>query len=99
VFVGDIEVVANMTSLGVFFTFALVNLSLIWLRYKEPEFKRPFRVPLNIGRFPVISFSGLLSCLLMVTQFDFYVVLIGLLVLVLGTAIFVLFKKSMGKST
>jgi len=95
VFVGDIEVVANMTSLGVFFTFALVNLSLIWLRYKKPEFKRPFRVPLNIGRFPVLSFLGLLSCLLMVTQFDFYVVLIGLLLLVLGTIFFALLKKNM----
>jgi APA family basic amino acid/polyamine antiporter len=93
VFLGNVQLVANMTSLGVFITFAFVNLSLIWLRYKEPGFKRPFRVPLSIGRLPVIPFLGLLSCLLMVSQFDVYVVLFGLLLLGFGVVIFKVYKK------
>jgi APA family basic amino acid/polyamine antiporter len=90
----DIQLVASITSFGVFITFALVNLSLIWLRYRKPELKRPFRVPLSIGRFPVISFLGLMSCLLMVTQFDLYVVLFGLLLLGLGVLVYAIYKKN-----
>ncbi len=84
VLLGDIELVAGITSFGVFITFALVNLSLIWLRYKKPELKRPFKAPINIGKFPVIAFLGLASCVLMVTQFDVNVVLFGTFVIGLG---------------
>lgn len=92
IFLGDIELVANITSLGVFITFALVNLSLIWLRYKKPDLKRPFKVPLNFGKFPIISFLGLMSCLIMVTQFDFFVIIFGALLLVAGVILYKLYK-------
>lgn len=92
VLLGDIAFVAGVTSFGVFITFALVNLSLIWLRYKEPELKRPFKVPVNIGRFPVIAFLGLVSCSLMVTQFDLNVILLGTLVTGLGAVLFRVYK-------
>lgn len=84
VLLGDIKVVAGIASFGVFISFALVNLSLIWLRYKKPELKRPFKVPINIGRFPIISFLGLASCSLMVTQFDLIVVSFGIFVIIMG---------------
>ena len=93
VFIGDLELVANITSLGVFITFALVNLSLIWLRYKKPGLTRPFKVPLNIGRFPVIPFLGLLSCLLMITQFDIFVVSFGAVLIGLGAFMYLIYKK------
>jgi APA family basic amino acid/polyamine antiporter len=93
IFLGDIELVANITSLGVFITFALVNLSLIWLRYKKPKQKRPFKVPVNIGKFPVIPFLGLLSSLLMVSQFNFFIILFGVLLLVSGAIIYWIYKK------
>lgn len=92
-FLGDVELVANITSLGVFITFALVNLSLIWLRYKKPELNRPFKVPLNIRSFPVMPFLGLLSCLLMITQFDIFVVLFGLVIIGLGVFVYIIYKK------
>jgi APA family basic amino acid/polyamine antiporter len=97
IFIGDIELVANITSLGVFFTFALVNLSLIWLRYKKPDQKRPFKVPINIGRFPIVSFLGLLSSIIMVTQFDFVVVIFGLLLMATGAIIYKFYKKDIEK--
>lgn len=89
----NIDFVANLTSLGVFFTFALVNLSVIWLRYKKQDFNRPFKTPLNIGKFPVIPFLGLLSCLLMVSQFNLNVLFLGSVVLGLGVIFFFVYKK------
>jgi len=50
--IGEIEVVAGITSFGVFVTFALVNLSVLWLRYKQPRLHRPF----NMGDFPQYRF-------------------------------------------
>ena len=63
--IGDIEFVANLTNLFLFITFAAVNLSLIVLRYKCKEQKRIFKCPVNVGKFPIISFLGLVSSLFM----------------------------------
>jgi APA family basic amino acid/polyamine antiporter len=90
VFLGDIQLIANITSLGAFIMFAAVNLSLIWLRYKKPELERPFKVPLNIGKFPVIPALGVLSCCLMIFQFEWKLLVVGLIVLILGTMFYIL---------
>ena len=45
VLLGNIEFVAGITNFGTFITFASVNLSAIWLRYRKPEWKRPFKTP------------------------------------------------------
>lgn len=63
--IGDIEIVANLTNLFLFITFAAVNLSLILLRYKCKHYKRNFRCPVNIGKFSVIALLGFLSSLFM----------------------------------
>jgi len=63
-FVENIELVADITTLFLFITFALVNLSNIFLRYKDKR-KRRFRVPLNIGKFPVLSALGVITALIM----------------------------------
>lgn len=91
VLLGDIGLVAGITSFGVFITFAFVNLSLIWLRYKKPEMERPFKTPINV-KFPVIAFLGLVSCALMVTQFNLNVVLFGTLIIGLGAVAHRIYK-------
>lgn len=60
VFIDNIEFVANLTNLFLFATFAMVNWSMIILRYKMPK-KRAFRCPVNIGEFNVIAALGFLS--------------------------------------
>ncbi len=64
-YIGDLELVANITNLLLFLTFAVVNASLLILRYKLPKLKRPFRAPLNIGQFSVFALIGLLSSVFM----------------------------------
>jgi APA family basic amino acid/polyamine antiporter len=97
VLLGDIGLVASITSFGVFITFAFVNLSLIWLRYKRPELKRPFKVPINVRNFPIMAFLGLFSCVLMVTQFDLNTVLFGIFVIGLGIIAHMIYRKISGE--
>ncbi len=84
VLLGDLALIASVTSLGAFVTFALVSFSLIYLRYRRPSVARPFKVPLNIGRFPITPFLGLISCFLMMTQFDLVVMASGMLFILVG---------------
>src|SRR5699024_1851272 len=51
---GDIKIVAGMSSLGALLVFVAVNIALIVLRFKEPTQNRPFRVPLSISKVPVL---------------------------------------------
>ena len=64
-FFKEIEILASISDVGIFILFLAVNLSNIILRYRHPDKQRPWRVPLNIGRFPVISLLGAVSCILM----------------------------------
>lgn len=57
----SISIVAQLANFGLFVTFFMINLSHLILRYKNSS-KRSFRTPLNIGRFPVLSFLGVVSC-------------------------------------
>ncbi len=67
---GSISAVANIAVFAIFMIYVLVNLSLIWLRYRQPELGRPFRSPVRIGRFPVLAGFGFATSLAMLTQFD-----------------------------
>jgi APA family basic amino acid/polyamine antiporter len=62
---GKIETMAMLTDFTVFFTFVAINLSLVWLRYKEPSARRPFRVPLDVAGFPLLALLGAFFSLLM----------------------------------
>ncbi|WP_456285199.1 APC family permease [Microbacterium sp. JZ101] len=52
---------ADATSIGTLFAFALVNLSVIYLRRNRPDLQRTYRVPL----YPVVPVLGFLFCLLL----------------------------------
>jgi len=81
----NIRFVAEITNFGTFIIFASVNFSAIWLRYQKPELKRPFKTPLAIANIPLIPLLGLLSCGLMVTQFQLNAIAIGVLISFIGT--------------
>ncbi len=64
-FIGGIATVAKITDVGLFVVYMAINAALITLRYTKPNVKRPFKSPLNIGRFPVLALLGLLSSALL----------------------------------
>ena len=97
-FVGDIVIVANITVFAVVITFAVINLAVIVLRYTESELERSFRVPINIGKFPILPLFGFGTTVYMAIQFETEILLVGLAIIAIGTIFYVIFKKSMDKS-
>ncbi|OIN88010.1 MAG: hypothetical protein COY38_04635 [Candidatus Aenigmarchaeota archaeon CG_4_10_14_0_8_um_filter_37_24] len=72
----------------------MVNLSAIILRYKKIENKREFKMPLNIGKFPLLSFLGVLSSVIMIFYLEVKAVVIGSLILLFGILILLMFRKT-----
>lgn len=93
VFLGDIGHVASVTSVGALIIFLNINLALIWLRYTRPDMKRPFKIPLNIGKFPIIGALGVLISLFMLLQFDKYLLFIGGVVTFSGIVAFLFINR------
>jgi amino acid transporter len=63
--VGEIKTIGLLTNFFVFDTFLFVNAAVIYLRIKDKEAKRLFRIPGNIGNLPVISMLAMLMILLL----------------------------------
>ncbi|MEM3064013.1 MAG: amino acid permease [Candidatus Nitrosotenuis sp.] len=93
IFAGDIATVANISVFAIIMVFILVNFSLIWLRFREPDIERPFKVPLNVKRFPILAALGIITPILGVIQFDSYIILMGLGVVVSGTVFYLVYNR------
>jgi APA family basic amino acid/polyamine antiporter len=84
----NIGLVAEMTNLAIFLTFISVNGALIYMRIKEPNRKRPFKVPGAIGKVPIIPVLGILLCMFMVGQLGIMIILGGIILLLFGWLFF-----------
>jgi basic amino acid/polyamine antiporter, APA family len=58
--IGEIETIARIATIFIFIAFILVNLSVVVLRVKEKNLRRPYRVPFNIKNIPLPSVLGIL---------------------------------------
>lgn len=92
-FIGDIVIVANIVVFAVVVTFFMINLSVILLRYTRQELERPYRVPVNIGRFPLLPLFGMGSTVYMAVQFEMQIVLVGLGIIVSGVVFYAIYNK------
>jgi len=92
-FVGDIVVIANIVVFAVVITFAAINLAVIVLRYTEPVLERPFRVPVNIGKFPILPLFGFGTTIYMALQFEIEVVLVGLAIIAIGAVLYLILRR------
>jgi APA family basic amino acid/polyamine antiporter len=92
-FIGDIVIVANIVVFAVVITFAMINLSVILLRYVRPDEERAFRVPLNIGKFPILPLFGFGATVYMAMQFELEIILVGIGIIIVGIIFYLLYNK------
>ncbi len=93
VLIGEIGIVANMTTVTILISFFVINCAAIVLRYKMPNAKRKFKIPLNIGKFPILPLLGAISCVVLVAQVELNIILFGFGVVVLGFLLSYVFVK------
>lgn len=85
----DISTIVGFTNFLIFATFIIINASAINLRYKKPDERRKFKMPLNIGKIPTISILGILISLLLIFNLQPLHIISGLI----GSAIiFIIYK-------
>ncbi|MFB5603596.1 MAG: APC family permease, partial [Candidatus Nitrosomaritimum aestuariumsis] len=92
-FIGDIVIIANIVVFAVVVTFAMINLAVILLRYVKPDQERPYKVPVNIGKFPVLPLFGLGATIYMATKFEIEIILVGLGIIASGAIFYFIYNK------
>jgi APA family basic amino acid/polyamine antiporter len=75
---------ADATSIGTLFAFALVNIAVIILRVKRPGMARTYRVPL----YPIVPVLGALTCAFLMANLDAVTWLVFGAWMVLGIALY-----------
>lgn len=75
--VGNLKMLAELSSFAALVAFFAVNAVLIVLRYRMPAHPRPFRVPLSVGRLPVLPVLALASIVLLLVHFEWKIYLAG----------------------
>ena len=88
--IADIQILAGLSSFSALLAFLAVNLALIVLRYVEPQRPRPFRVPFNLGRLPVLPVAAIASILFLLGHFERAVYLGGAIAIAASALLFVL---------
>jgi APA family basic amino acid/polyamine antiporter len=80
--IGNVKVLAELSSFAALVAFFAVNAVLIALRYRMPAHKRPFRVPLAIGRLPVLPLIAIASIVGLLVHFDWQIYISGCIALI-----------------
>ena len=100
----DLEFLAAICAFGATVAFTIVGMSVVRLRYKEPDRDRPYKMPLNIrfrgGELPVF---GVLCVVMSATAFVALMVehgnsrWVGVTWMVVGSSLYVGYRTSQGK--
>ncbi|PJJ45630.1 amino acid/polyamine/organocation transporter (APC superfamily) [Glutamicibacter mysorens] len=75
---------ADATSIGTLFAFALVGASVIYLRRKQPQAPRTFKLPL----YPVTPILGIFACLFLMSQLGWHTWLVFIIWMIVGVALY-----------
>ncbi|MFY9488947.1 MAG: universal stress protein [Solirubrobacterales bacterium] len=100
----DPELLTAIFAFGALLTFSIANLSIIVLRFREPQARRAYRVPLSInvrgGELPLpslLAFIGSVAALIGVLWFRYTATAVGVGWLALGLVLYITYRKSQGK--
>jgi len=85
----DIGTVSNLSNIGTLFAFVLVSIAVLILRFREPERRRDFRVPLG-PLFPVLS---IFFCVLLMMGLEVMTWMAFFAWLIVGLLIYFLYSR------
>jgi len=102
---GDVEFLAGIFAFGAMLAFTIAHLSVIVLRFREPDRTRPFRIPLNVPvRGAQVPLPAVLGAVLGAAGWVTAILLFegarwaGTLWMAIGLAVYVIHRRSAGRS-
>ena len=102
---GEIPLLADLYAFGSMISFTAAHVSVIMLRYKEPDLVRPFRAPLNVriggAKVPMTAVLGAIGTLvvwIVIVSYKPVSGMIGLAWVTVGLVAYVIFRKAQGYS-
>jgi APA family basic amino acid/polyamine antiporter len=87
--IGQVRFAAHLTNFCLLFALVVVNFSVIMLRRRRPELRRPFRLPFGY----LIPILGIASNLLMMLFMDWGTYLLGISYLAVGGLVYLAYSK------
>lgn len=87
--IGNVKILAEISSFAALVAFLAVNVVLIVLRYRMPALKRPFRVPLAIGRLPIPPVLAIASIIILLIHFEWQIYAAGAIAVAASALAFV----------
>ncbi len=96
----DLDFLVGIYAFGATLAFTIAHLSVVRLRFLEPERKRPYRMPLTVGRVPVPAAVGaVVSAGLFVSVLVFHDAarFVGIGWMAAGVALYVIYRTSAEK--
>jgi APA family basic amino acid/polyamine antiporter len=81
---GDLTTLAQVFNFGTLLTFFFINLSLVKLRWDNPDAVRGFKVP----AYPLTPVLGIMSCALLLAFLSRYALIFGVIWIAIGILIF-----------
>jgi basic amino acid/polyamine antiporter, APA family len=101
----DLKQMAGIFAFGAMLAFTIAHLSIVALRFREPDFERPFKVPLSFEwRGKSVPIPALVGALLSFLAWISVIVLhsgaryVGSAWMACGIVLYVVYRKSQGKS-
>ena len=100
----DIDMLVGIFAYGALLALTIAHVSVVVLRYKEPERPRPYRIPLSVrvrgGELPLpAAFGAVVSLAMWIGLLVTHAAArsVGTLWMALGIALYVIYRKSQGK--
>ena len=102
---GEITLLADLYAFGSMISFTAAHVSVIRLRYREPDLERPFRAPLNVrivgASVPMTAVLGAMGTFAVWCVIMYYKPLsgiVGIAWVAVGLVVYVIFRKAQGYS-
>jgi basic amino acid/polyamine antiporter, APA family len=92
--IGDLKILAELSSFVALLAFLAVNLTLVVLRFRLPDHERPFRVPIAVGRLPLIPLFAMATIVFLLAHFDRRVYAVGAVIIIAILIAFVVRRLS-----
>ena len=90
---GDLKLVASITDFSIYLVFVAVNVTVILLRFWQPNRRRPFRIRGAVAGVPIAPVLALGAVALLLPSLEIAAIGLGGLVMAVGLAIYALLRR------